>query len=579
MSIKLSRKEQRKEERKAKAQRKALYYAKKTKKRSVDPPKVIQQAPKLKKVVDTPPVKEEHLPSTEPSLPAKMITEEKRQFPAVSEIGLLERRINGIMNRLSLQNLSLHVKTITELLQSNSKSLVSEVLSRSICEFVSCQKNLLDGFIATLASFVSLLSFTEMNFLGADVVEECIRKLDSDTEIETDGRLQIISLTCYLYCYGIITSKAILDLLAEWIASPDIINVEFTLRALRITAVRLRKEDSQIFFNTVSAILEHSSKLPKDQWTSRFKFLVESVQDLKNNKHCYKISSEVEEIQHQFTNLIKNMGIIKLPPLNVGLADFRSGQSSGRWWKVGAAWKNAAPKRDEEKQLKVSGKDELAARLGLSSGLRKNVLTILLTCEDYNDAFLKLCNLKLSNFQQREVASIIVRCCLREESYNPFYGFLLSKLCDNFRDYSTILKCIFWDFKLEESEPSVKVAQISKASCLYAFLLTRRKIKFDILKKFAFESLNSKSISFLAFFLHKVFQMAQSDSDVSLIFSNSSSKKGNKDEVNSTFTTFRRGLRFFLTKLFPSLVQKLCRHDEKLLIDRRISVALTSLED
>lgn len=40
------------------------------------------------------------------------------------------------------------------------------------------------------------------------------------------------------------------------------------------------------------------------------------------------------------------------------------------------------------------------------------------------------CRLGLKGHQERETVHVLVDCCLQERTYNPFYAFLASKLCD-----------------------------------------------------------------------------------------------------------------------------------------------------
>lgn len=149
--------------------------------------------------------------------------------------------------------------------------------------------------------------------------------------------------------------------------------------------------------------------------------------------------------------------------LRVAWAELVSTGSSGRWWRVGAAWagRTSADADGESKpdavatastagvgglDDKVKGKVdgfpgdkgdeeevglmELAARQRMNTDVRRSVFVAIVGSSDCEDALEKILRLNLKGAQEREVARVIVECCCQEGSYNPFYAHLAERACD-----------------------------------------------------------------------------------------------------------------------------------------------------
>lgn len=73
---------------------------------------------------------------------------------------------------------------------------------------------------------------------------------------------------------------------------------------------------------------------------------------------------------------------------------------------------------------------DLARKQRMNTDTRRNIFCILMTAEDYLDAFEKLHHLGLKDQQAREVIYVIMDCCLQEKKFNPYYAVLAQKFCD-----------------------------------------------------------------------------------------------------------------------------------------------------
>jgi len=71
----------------------------------------------------------------------------------------------------------------------------------------------------------------------------------------------------------------------------------------------------------------------------------------------------------------------------------------------------------------------------MNTDVRRDIFCVLMTAEDYLDAFEKIHHLGLKNHQQREIIYVILNCCIQEKKFNPYYGVLAQRLCDSDRKY------------------------------------------------------------------------------------------------------------------------------------------------
>ena len=113
----------------------------------------------------------------------------------------------------------------------------------------------------------------------------------------------------------------------------------------------------------------------------------------------------------------------------------------GKWWIVGSAWSgktiadNKSTKTSENKPVYSKKILELAKAQRMNTDARKNIFCVLMTAEDYLDAFEKLHHLGLKDRQEREIIHVILNCCLQEKNFNPYYAAVIQKFCEYDRKY------------------------------------------------------------------------------------------------------------------------------------------------
>ena len=265
--------------------------------------------------------------------------------------------------------------------------------------------------------------------------------------------------------------------------------------------------------------------------STRLKFMLEALTDLRNNKSRRIQSANAEVVKglrHWLGSVKNSIGGGRAGAdlcLRVSLNDLLDAEKTGRWWKAGASWagkgkgKNgiitSAGDDSEEEQDRVvkkksSGNPEeeklllLAHKMRFNTATRRNIFVVIMSSRDIDDAFERLQRLELKGKQDREVVRVIVECCAQEKSYNAFYSELASMLCAHNRQYKTSIQFIFWDnFKLFEDE--VAGRRTVNLARMLAHLVAAFHLPLASLKPIDMTDLNANMVLFLATFFMALF--------------------------------------------------------------------------
>ncbi|CAG8825292.1 15021_t:CDS:2, partial [Dentiscutata erythropus] len=106
-------------------------------------------------------------------------------------------------------------------------------------------------------------------------------------------------------------------------------------------------------------------------------------------------------------------------PLRASLEDIRSIETKGKWWLVGSGWNADMIVDQSSTTLKQAEKREsvsdallnLAKQQKMNTDVRRSIFVILMSGEDYVDAFERLLKLGLKEVQAREIPRVLIHCC------------------------------------------------------------------------------------------------------------------------------------------------------------------------
>lgn len=187
----------------------------------------------------------------------------------------------------------------------------------------------------------------------------------------------------------------------------------------------------------------------------RTKFMVETMNDLKNNRMKTGITASNIASDHTI-RMKKTLGTLNTQnlkgsePLRIGLKDLRDSEKCGKWWLIGASYKDISQdnnqdnsnQRSPDRQLpednntvKSTSTDliQLAREHRMNTDVRRSIFVAVMSATDYKDAHNRISKLRLKRTQELEIPRVLTHCASAEESYNPFYSLISRSFCSERR--------------------------------------------------------------------------------------------------------------------------------------------------
>ncbi|KAI0775209.1 ARM repeat-containing protein [Trametes elegans] len=410
----------------------------------------------------------------------------------------LTKQLKGLLNRMSEQNIASIVDGIEEVYRNNRRHDVTETITKLVVDGISSHSMLLDQYVVLHAALVSALHKLIGIEFAAFFVQHVVACYDkhfaalndpnqpnpNSTTTGTDeppGKecSNLVVLLSELYNFQVISSVLMYDVIRT-LLDGDLteFKVELLLKVARNSGQQLRQDDPTALKSIIQIV---HSKLPPDthSLSSRTRFMVETLSNLKNNK-VKKAAGQtagneaVERMKKFLSGLSKKRHVMSHEPLRVSLEDLRSADTKGKWWLVGAAWGgDPLVERQQEAQSETPSAPppdapsenvllKLAKKQGMNTDIRRSIFVVLMSSDDYADACERLSQLKLTEVQQREIIRVILHCCGNEKQYNPYYALVVQQLCRFSHSHKTTLQFCLWDFLRDLGETTVGGAEILK---------------------------------------------------------------------------------------------------------------------
>ncbi|CAL1716321.1 unnamed protein product [Somion occarium] len=502
------------------------------------------------------------------------------ESPEDSEAKLkLMRQIKGQLNRMSEQNIGTIIDAIEEIYRNHRRHDATSTITTLIIDGISAHSILLDSYVVLHAAFVSALHKLVGVEFAAYFVQNVVSSYEHHfaalqnqaqdqpstsqpeassgadpahqaTEVQGKETSNLIVLLSELYNFQVISCILIYDVI-RGLLEGDLteFKVELVLKIARNSGQQLRTDDPSALKDIIQIV---HSKLPEDKnsLSSRTRFMVETLGNLKNNKVKRTAAGQqagneaVERMKKFLSGLIKKRQVKTHEPLRVGLDDLHSAESRGKWWLVGAAW-GGDPLADRQESNQANTAEshsnsadatsqntllKLARKQGMNTDIRRSIFIVLMSSEDYVHACERLSQLKLTEVQQREIIRVILHCCGNEKVYNPYYTLIGQQLCRLSHSHKFTLQYCLWDFLRDLGEVNVGGAEIIKnlkddvagfdvkkisstrmanISRAYGWWIAKDCITLAVLKPVDFTILKSQSRKFLVQLLVHVFISSQ----------------------------------------------------------------------
>ncbi|CCG82032.1 putative Nuclear protein [Taphrina deformans PYCC 5710] len=416
----------------------------------------------------------------DPVKPSTYVPPALRNKQLNTETTQLKRQLKGLLNRLSAANISTIVSEIESMYRTNPRGTMNEELVSLLMNIVSDKSGLLDTFVILHAALIAALYKLHGIEFGASFIQNLVETVlaSKDTELTTGRKsINLMTLLTESYNMGIIAAGLLYDFVKLLLTDLNELNVEILLVIIRASGPQLRSDDPSSL-KDILGILQAQMKVQypdtEHEAPLRIKFMVETMLNLKNNKSVGAEGQQAKELRTQMRKYIGGLstgaGQSANEPLRVTLDDIRNVEKNGKWWLVGASWRNdqnkldpsqgsdalsfVEPARDAADDVQHQRLLELARQHRLNNPIRKQIFVTILSASDYLEATTAILSLRLKKSQESEIARVLVLLVGSEEGYNPYYTYIAKNLADRHGMRISLQFCL-WDFLRDCGESEV----------------------------------------------------------------------------------------------------------------------------
>ncbi|KAL5323398.1 hypothetical protein ACEPPN_007933 [Leptodophora sp. 'Broadleaf-Isolate-01'] len=506
------------------------------------------------------------------------------------ELVRLRRRTQGLINRLTEANLISILADIEKIYRENPRQHVTSTLVNILLTSVCEPTSLPDTLIILPAGFISAIYKVIGTDFGAQVIQRIVELFDEHyamaTALGNDGPTasatdssketsNLIMLLSEMYNFQVVGSNLMFDYIKMFLEKLSELNAELLLKIIRASGPQLRQDDPSSLKAIVAMLRPAIESAGGEANISvRTKFMIETINDLKNNK--MKTGGAASAIISEHTIRMKkilgslNTRTIKgSEPLQIGLKDIQESDKKGKWWLVGASWSGNADEDTNEPSTagvgnkRVPAEDagtsdliQLAREQRMNTDIRRAIFVTIMSATDYQDAYLQLMKLKLKKVQEFEIPKVLIHCAGGEKAYNPYYTLIAKKICGDRRLKTAFQYCLWGLFKKmgeseeddvdpDDEEDALDTRQIVNLAKMFGTLLVDGGLNLSALKNLNFSYLQMKTKIFMEVFFITVLLQCQRQAE----------NKGDEQALRHVFGQAKetsqliRGLQYFLKKV------------------------------
>jgi len=501
-------------------------------------------------------------PTIDGAVTAKYIPPSMRKA-ATSDTELLvrlRRQAQGLVNRLTEANLIFLLGDIEKLYRDNARQHVTstlvDLLLTSVCEPTSLPDTLIilpAGFIAAIYKIIG-------TDFGAQVIQRIVELFDAhyaraaallpdgpasattDISKETSNLIMLLS---EMYNFQVVGSNLIFDYIRQFLGKLSELNAELLLKIIRTSGPQLRQDDPSSLKDIVAMLRPSVASVGEENISVRTKFMIETINDLKNNK--MKTGGVASAVTSEHTiRMKKTLGTLNTrtikasEPLRIGLKDIRESDLKGKWWLVGASWSGPVEENDSKDagigNIKISNRldvqdsgttdlAQLAREQRMNTEVRRAIFVAIMSATDFQDAYARLMKLQLKKKQEFEIPKVLIHCAGAEKSYNPYYTLIAKRLCGDPKLRKSF-QFSLWDlFKQmgendedddgpdEDDDNSLDTRHLVNLAKMFGTLLVDGGLGIGVLKNLNLGFLQPKTKIFMEVLLISVLLQSQRQSD------------------------------------------------------------------
>ncbi|KAL8804718.1 MAG: hypothetical protein Q9182_002410 [Xanthomendoza sp. 2 TL-2023] len=379
------------------------------------------------------------------AVPKYVLPSQRKQLASETEdLSRLRRQLQGLINRLSDANILSILGDVESIYRDNSRQHVSSTLLDLLFSLLSDQASLQDTFVILHAGFIAAVYKSIGPDFGAQVIEridEHFRTKYGGAQDDGQGGKKLTNLATLLsalYTFQVISSKLIYDYIKIFIEELSEDQVELLLKILRNAGPQLRQDDPSALKEIIILVQKAAGRIGEGNLSVRTKFMIESINNLKNNRMKTGVIASTVTSEH-VVRMKKTLGTLNTrnvkasEPLRIGLRDLRDSDKRGKWWLIGASYRDPAddaqgemipkdhhrsPERSELTHLQDTAGDllQMARDQGMNTIVRRSIFAAIMDATDFSDAFQRLIKLDLKNSQKLEIPKVIIHCAGAERS-------------------------------------------------------------------------------------------------------------------------------------------------------------------
>ncbi|KAM7273148.1 hypothetical protein ACFE04_027812 [Oxalis oulophora] len=370
------------------------------------------------------------------------------------------KQLRGLLNRLSESNVESITGEISTIFRTVTRTVGTQIITEEV--LASCSSGprgnehlILFFFLyaAIFAAFVVGMACSIGIDFGAKILASVAKCFEDSYHNQDDHSLRNITLLLsYLCIFGLCTSDLIYDFLITLSQRLTEIDVSTILTVMQYCGMKIRADDPAAMKNFIVSIQNRVSKLKEDavgqanKNGKRMEFMLETLCDIKNNKKRPK----EETAQHtRIKKWLQKLRVVDILLRGITWSKLLDPDKKGQWWLTGelaATIDNnveVVANTIDKEVLEAQKMMQLASAQRMNSDIGKAIFCIIMSGEDYIDAFEKLLRFDLQGKQDREIIRVLVNCCLQEKVFNKYYTVLASKLCEHDKNHKFTLQVVW----------------------------------------------------------------------------------------------------------------------------------------
>ena len=386
------------------------------------------------------------------------------------DLSQLRRQIQGLLNRLSEANLISILNEVERIYRDHPRQHVTTMLLDLLIGLLSDPTTLQDTFVILHAGFIAAIYKIVGTDFGAQAIQRIEEGFSQDYYSGTDHDktskklANLISLLAELYNFQVIGSNLIYDFVRLFLGELSETNTELLLKIIRNSGPQLRQDDPSSLKEIVLQLQAAVAHSREETLSVRTKFMIETINNLKNNRMKTGVAASTITLEHttrmkRILGSLNQRNIRASEPLRIGLKDLRQTDKRGKWWLVGASYKDDDADVGEQTEQPSSARKnngeanradvaadliQLAKEQRMNTDVRRSIFIAVMSATDYNDAYFRLMKLHLKRSQELEIPKVLIHCAGAEKAYNPFYTFLSRRVCSD-RKLKMSFQFSLWD--------------------------------------------------------------------------------------------------------------------------------------